>query len=97
MDRAFDPVEEAGNESFPASDALSWTLGKEEMPVTQATTLEMPRPFPWRRMIIWTLALVAGTYLLTRHANHTLQLLPLLILMACPLMHLFHHRHRQHR
>ena len=55
------------------------------------------RPFPWKQMLMLTALLVSGTYLLTRHANHVFQLLPLLFLFACPLMHLFHHRHHSRR
>jgi hypothetical protein len=37
---------------------------------------------------------VAGFYLLTEHTAHTLGALPFLLLLSCPLMHLFmHHGH----
>ena len=42
----------------------------------------------------WTLSLVIsalGLYLLIAHTGHVLSALPYLLLMACPLMHLFMH------
>ena len=35
---------------------------------------------------------VAGFYLVTEHTAHVLGLLPFLIFLACPLMHVFMHR-----
>lgn len=35
---------------------------------------------------------VVGFYLVTEHLQHTLGVLPYLILLACPLLHLFMHR-----
>ncbi len=47
-------------------------------------------PFGWAV----TLALAAlGAYLLWNHTGHFLLALPYLFLLACPLMHLFGHRH----
>jgi hypothetical protein len=41
------------------------------------------------------LALAAlGVYLLVTHTGHVLSALPYVILLACPLMHFFGHRHR---
>jgi hypothetical protein len=34
---------------------------------------------------------VAGFFLLTEHRAHLFGILPYLLLLACPLMHLFHH------
>ena len=34
-----------------------------------------------------------GIYLLWTHTGHVLAALPYLILLACPLMHFFHHGH----
>lgn len=53
----------------------------------------------WRNRLIrtplgWGLSLVvaaAGIYLLATHTGHVLGALPYLLLMACPLMHLFGH------
>lgn len=40
---------------------------------------------------------VAGYFLLTEHLAHVLQALPYLLLLACPLMHVFmHHGHGGH-
>ena len=35
-------------------------------------------------------ALIAGYFLITEHRAHVVQYLPFLLLLACPLMHLFH-------
>ncbi len=41
-----------------------------------------------------TLAAAAlGVYLLATHTGHTLAAAPYLLLLACPLMHLFGHHH----
>ena len=56
--------------------------------------------------LVWlALALAGGGYLLTRHEQHLAQLLPYLVFLACPLMHIFmhgghgshggHHPHRE--
>ena len=47
-------------------------------------------PFGWSV----TLVLAAlGAYLLWNHTGHLVLALPYLFLLACPLMHLFGHRH----
>ena len=38
-----------------------------------------------------------GAYLLWTHTGHVLTAVPYLILLACPLLHMFGHRHGQHR
>lgn len=51
---------------------------------------------PWllsRSNWIWLGFLsVAGFFLVTEHRAHLLGFLPFLLVLACPLMHLFHHR-----
>ncbi|HQT79565.1 MAG TPA: DUF2933 domain-containing protein [Rhodopila sp.] len=37
--------------------------------------------------------LVAGFYLLTEHTAHLWGVLPFILILACPLMHVFHHHH----
>jgi len=47
----------------------------------------------------WVLAgflLIAGYFLLAEHRAHVIQFLPFLLLLACPLLHLFH-GHGGHR
>jgi hypothetical protein len=39
---------------------------------------------------------IAGFFLWTEHRAHLLGLLPYLLLLACPLMHLFHHGGHKH-
>ncbi|MEW5894111.1 MAG: DUF2933 domain-containing protein [Pseudomonadota bacterium] len=34
---------------------------------------------------------IAGFFLLTEHRAHVLGVLPFLLFLACPLLHLFHH------
>jgi multisubunit Na+/H+ antiporter MnhG subunit len=40
---------------------------------------------------------VAGFFLVTEHKAHVLGALPYLILLACPLLHMFMHRSHRHR
>ena len=39
---------------------------------------------------------IAGFFLLTEHRAHVLGVLPFLLLLACPLMHIFMHRGHGH-
>lgn len=58
----------------------------------------------WRTLLVgtplgWTLALTVaalGVYLFVSHTGHIVAALPYLLLMACPLMHLFMHRGHGH-
>lgn len=56
---------------------------------------------PWWRsrtgITVIGFALVAAFYVLREHYQHALGVLPYLLLLACPLMHLFmHHGHGGH-
>ncbi len=54
------------------------------------------RPPIWRSpfgLVLLAAAAFGGYVLLTRHFDHLLQAVPFLILLACPLMHLFHRGH----
>lgn len=47
--------------------------------------------------LIVTLPLaILGVYLLWNHTGHVVYTLPYLILLACPLMHVFGHHHGHH-
>jgi hypothetical protein len=51
---------------------------------------------PWRSLrftLVATVALAGVAWLLTRHTDHVVRYLPLLILLGCPLMHVFGHGH----
>jgi Protein of unknown function (DUF2933) len=52
-----------------------------------------------RSGLVVTLVVAAlGVYLLATHTGHALAALPYLLLLACPLMHLFgHHHHSGHK
>lgn len=53
-----------------------------------------PRGYNW---IFIAFLAIAAFYLLTEHRAHVLGILPYLLLLACPLMHLFMHRgHGEH-
>jgi len=46
------------------------------------------------RWVFYGFLAVAGFFLFTEHRAHALGILPYLILLACPLMHMFmHHGH----
>ncbi len=42
--------------------------------------------------IFWAFAGIAAFFLLTEHRAHAFQVLPYALLLACPLLHFFHHR-----
>ena len=46
---------------------------------------------PRAKWVFVAFAAVAAFFLLTEHRAHLFGVLPYLLLLACPLMHLFHH------
>ena len=58
-----------------------------------------PKPF-WRTRYgigFLVLGAIAAYFLLTEHLAHVVGALPLLLLLACPLMHVFMHHGHGHR
>lgn len=56
---------------------------------------DLPPPPFWRSrhaVGLVVIGAVAAYYLLTEHLTHVLGALPYLLILACPLMHLFMHR-----
>ena len=49
------------------------------------------------RWVLIGFLLVAAYFLWAEHRAHLMGALPYLLLLACPLMHLFHHGHGGHR
>lgn len=45
---------------------------------------------PTGRWVFWGFAAVAAFFLITEHRAHVIGYLPFILLLACPLMHLFH-------
>jgi hypothetical protein len=54
-----------------------------------------PHPQVWRYVFFGFVA-IAAYFLITEHRAHVVAYLPYLLLAACPLMHLFHHRGHKH-
>jgi hypothetical protein len=52
-----------------------------------------PRWFRLLVMTAWSAGVMGAYFLLTRHFDHFVQALPFVVLLACPLMHFFMHRH----
>jgi hypothetical protein len=49
------------------------------------------------RMVFLAFCVIAAVFLIYEHTVHVLGVLPYLLLLACPLMHLFmHHGHHHH-
>ena len=48
-----------------------------------------------RKLVFLGFALIAGYFVLTEHRAHFFGALPYLLLLACPLMHMFH-KHGEH-
>lgn len=57
----------------------------------------MDSPCPWWRnpflLITLAIAIPVGWYAWTEHGRHLAAWFPFLVILACPLMHLFHHGH----
>jgi len=52
---------------------------------------------PWKNWILIGFLAIAAFFLITEHTAHVLGALPYLILLLCPLMHIFmHHGHGGH-
>lgn len=61
---------------------------------------DAPSPAFWRSsagLALLVATTVGGFYLLTEHAAHVFGVLPYLLLLACPLMHVLMHHGRGHR
>jgi hypothetical protein len=50
----------------------------------------------WQRCLMAVLFSIAVILLWQEHESHFLGILPYLLLLACPLLHLFGHRHEHH-
>lgn len=61
------------------------THGTEPEPAVAASPLRRGR---W---VFWIFAILALAYLLAEHRAHFLRALPFLIILACPLLHMFMH------
>lgn len=48
------------------------------------------------RYVFFGFAAIAAYFLITEHRAHIVPFLPFLLLAACPLMHIFHHRGHDH-
>jgi uncharacterized membrane protein len=66
-----------------------------------ASTTDEPAQTPWWKtragIVLCGFLVIIGFYLLTEHTAHVFGVLPYLLLLSCPLMHLFmHHGHGGH-
>lgn len=48
------------------------------------------------RYVFFGFVAIAAYFLITEHRAHIVPFLPFLLLAACPLMHIFHHRAHDH-
>ena len=65
---------------------------------TKPAAADHCRPGRWQAWGWWLFAALALFFLLSEHPAHLFGVLPLLLLLACPLMHLVMHRgHGRHR
>lgn len=54
------------------------------------------KPAQRGKWVLGCFLLIAGYFLWTEHRAHVAGALPYLLLLACPLLHLFHHGHGHH-
>lgn len=48
------------------------------------------------RWIFWIFVIIAALFLISEHRAHVLGALPYLVILACPLLHMFMHRGHGH-
>ena len=48
------------------------------------------------RIAFWVIAAIAAYFLIVEHGQHIVGFLPYVLLLACPLMHVFHRGHGGH-
>lgn len=48
------------------------------------------------RIAFWVIAAIAAYFLMVEHGQHIVGFLPYVLLLACPLMHVFHRGHGGH-
>lgn len=48
------------------------------------------------RIAFWVIAAIAAYFLIVEHGQHIVGFLPYVLLLACPLMHVFHRGHGHH-
>jgi hypothetical protein len=63
----------------------------------QHSDYEHDGPRMRRRIAFCAFVAIAAFFLWTEHRAHLLGALPYLLVLACPIMHLFHHGHGRHR
>jgi hypothetical protein len=63
-----------------------------------AQGMRRERPWLWSRsgLVLVGFLLIAAFFVVTEHTAHVLGVLPYLLLLACPLLHLFHRGHGSH-
>ncbi len=57
---------------------------------------EASRQRKMSRYVFIAFAAIAAYFLIMEHRDHLFVILPFLLLAACPLLHFFHHRGRNH-
>lgn len=62
----------------------------------QTPATSRPRWFTPLVVAAWSAGALGAYFLLTRHFDHLLRAWPYLLLLACPLMHVFMHKHHRH-
>ena len=55
-----------------------------------------PDPHSRFRWVFWGFMAIGAFFVLTEHTAHVLGILPYLLVLACPLMHLFMHHGQGH-
>lgn len=53
-------------------------------------------PIRRSRIAFWVFAAIAAYFLIVEHREHVIGFLPYALILACPLMHVFHRRHGGH-